>query len=64
MRACVQLGAIPPAQMRYACDPPKTCAEIASCEEALYLLRECGFTRLDQDGDGTPCERLCKNSHR
>lgn len=62
MRACEWSGAIPPAQAKFVCEV-KTCAEIATCEEAYFLLRECGFTRLDQDGDDVPCEQLCK-THR
>lgn len=37
----------------------KTCKQIASCEEAYYLLNQCGFSRLDRDKDGMPCEILC-----
>jgi hypothetical protein len=33
---------------------------MASCEEALFYLRECGLQDMDGDGDGLPCERsLC-----
>ncbi len=35
------------------------CRQMTSCAEAVYLLRQCGVTRLDSDGDGKPCERLC-----
>lgn len=38
----------------------KKCTEIATCNEAKYLLNECGLTLLDRDGDGIPCEALCK----
>ncbi|MCE3028586.1 excalibur calcium-binding domain-containing protein [Salinicola sp. DM10] len=31
-----------------------------SCEEARYHLTQCGNARLDGDGDGTPCEALCR----
>ena len=37
----------------------KTCSMVSSCEEALFLLNECGFHRLDGDKDGIPCEALC-----
>jgi len=30
-----------------------------SCAEARFHLQRCGLTRLDGDGDGTPCEVLC-----
>jgi len=36
-----------------------TCSRIATCEEARYRLDTCGQTRLDGDGDGIPCEKLC-----
>jgi endonuclease YncB( thermonuclease family) len=35
------------------------CGQMNSCEEARYHLRECGLSRLDGDGDGVPCEKLC-----
>ncbi|NOS74331.1 MAG: excalibur calcium-binding domain-containing protein [Methyloglobulus sp.] len=31
-----------------------------SCAEAMYYLKECGAAKLDRDGDGIPCEKLCK----
>jgi hypothetical protein len=36
-----------------------TCGQMASCEEALFYLTQCGVTRVDGDGDGAPCNRLC-----
>jgi hypothetical protein len=55
-----------PAQPRPA-DPPATfrcgerryCSEMRSCAEAMFHFRVCGLHRLDGDGDGVPCERLC-----
>ena len=44
----------------YRCGGRKTCRQIASCEEAYYLLHHCGLSRLDRDGDGIPCELLCQ----
>lgn len=38
----------------------KTCKQMTSCEEARYHLEECGFDRLDRDGDGIPCENVCR----
>lgn len=35
------------------------CAQITSCAEAVYQLRSCGRGRLDSDGDGVPCEKIC-----
>lgn len=37
-----------------------TCGQMASCSEAEYHLRQCGISRLDRDGDGIPCESLCR----
>ncbi|HAS84022.1 MAG TPA: hypothetical protein DCS43_15420 [Verrucomicrobia bacterium] len=33
---------------------------MADCAEARRYLNECGLTRLDGDGDRTPCEALCR----
>lgn len=38
----------------------KRCKNIKTCDEARYLLKECGLTYLDNDGDGVPCESLCR----
>ncbi len=43
-----------------ACGGKQYCRQMASCEEALFYLRECGLQDMDGDGDGLPCERsLC-----
>ncbi|AHM59212.1 micrococcal nuclease [Flammeovirgaceae bacterium 311] len=47
-------------KQQYNCGSKTKCSEITSCKEALFYLRECGLTRLDGDGDGVPCEGLCK----
>ena len=44
---------------RYRCGRKLYCSQMSSCEEALFYLRNCGLKRLDGDGDGIPCERLC-----
>lgn len=36
------------------------CSQMTSCDEAYYYLREVGLSRLDGDGDGVPCESLCR----
>lgn len=58
---------IPPWEWRHgngarksACDPAPACDRIASCAEARRLLAECGPVGLDGDGDGAPCERICR----
>jgi hypothetical protein len=35
-------------------------SEMVSCAEARFYLKECGLARLDGDGDGVPCESLCR----
>lgn len=44
----------------FSCSVRKTCGQMTSCAEARYHLTECGNTRLDRDGDGVPCESLCR----
>ncbi len=42
------------------CGQKRYCREMASCDEAIFYLRECGLSALDRDGDGVPCEALCR----
>lgn len=42
-----------------SCSAKRFCSQMSSCDEAVYHLRVCGQRRLDGDGDGKPCERLC-----
>lgn len=42
------------------CGNKRTCREMASCEEARMYLTQCGVSSLDRDGDGVPCETLCR----
>jgi len=42
------------------CDVKKHCREMSSCEEAIAYLHDCDLQALDGDGDGIPCERLCR----
>ena len=51
-----QLGAIPEVE----CGTKQSCAKMTSCEEAIAFLRQCKLTRIDGDGDGIPCEKLCR----
>lgn len=48
-----------PAAIGQSCGTKTYCREMTSCADALYHLKECGLTRLDGDGDGSPCESLC-----
>ena len=43
------------------CGAKHYCREMASCEEALGHLRQCGVTSLDGDRDGMPCEQICRD---
>lgn len=51
-----------PPPSSFTCGAPKTCRQMASCEEALFQLRQCAATRIDGDDDGIPCEALCRGS--
>ena len=42
------------------CGNKHRCSEMASCDEAKHYLAACGVTSLDKDGDGIPCEMLCR----
>ena len=44
----------------FACGTKTYCREMASCEEAYFYLQQCALTRLDGDGDGMPCEAMCR----
>jgi endonuclease YncB( thermonuclease family) len=43
-----------------SCGTKRYCKEMTSCDEAKYYLTRCGLSLLDGDGDGVPCEVLCK----
>ncbi|MDU7561420.1 MAG: excalibur calcium-binding domain-containing protein [Acinetobacter baumannii] len=38
---------------------PRYCKEMVSCAQAKAALK-CGNSRLDRDGDGIPCENVCR----
>lgn len=42
------------------CGRKHLCKEMRSCAEALFHLNECAVRTLDGDGDGVPCEQLCR----
>lgn len=44
----------------FTCGSKRYCKEMTTCEEARFYLTQCGLSRLDGDGDGVPCEALCK----
>ena len=43
----------------FACGSKSRCSQMTSCAEAKFYLRSCRATRLDGDGDGVPCEKIC-----
>jgi deoxyribonuclease-1 len=48
------------ASTEFSCSTRKTCGAMSSCEEAIFHLNQCGNGRLDGDGDGVPCESICR----
>lgn len=47
-------------QVGFTCGTKTKCAQMSSCEEAYFYLQTCGLGRLDRDGDGVPCEVICR----
>jgi len=41
----------------FQCADKIYCSEMSSCAEAKFYLHNCPGTKMDGDGDGTPCER-------
>lgn len=41
------------------CGSKRVCNQMASCDEAVQYLQQCGMRGLDRDGDGTPCDTIC-----
>ncbi len=42
------------------CKSTITCKEMQTCSQAMFYFKECGLSFLDNDGDGIPCENVCK----
>lgn len=40
------------------------CKQMTSCAEAYHYLKECGRSSFDRDGDGVPCENVCKGAKK
>jgi hypothetical protein len=36
--------------------------QMTSCADARRALIECGWSKLDGDGDGVPCEAVCRRN--
>ena len=52
--------AAPTASSGFSCSGKRYCKEMSSCAEAKFYLVSCGVKSLDGDGDGMPCEKLCR----
>lgn len=48
------------AKQTMQCGSKRYCREMTSCAEAKHYLNVCGVSRLDRDGDGVPCESICR----
>lgn len=42
-----------------SCEAKPKCRQMASCDEAMNWLKQCGGEGIDGDRDGIPCERMC-----
>lgn len=62
-RVSTRTPANPPALAQKSvgrCGEKRFCKEMADCTEARYFLNVCRVKQLDGDGDGRPCESLCR----
>ncbi|MDC1287539.1 thermonuclease family protein [Gammaproteobacteria bacterium] len=48
------------AEVDTQCGSKRYCREMTSCAEATFYLRQCGRSSMDGDGDGVPCESICR----
>lgn len=55
-----QAQAFSMARADFRCGSKHYCKEMTNCAEAKFYLDVCGGSRLDGDGDGIPCEALCR----
>lgn len=51
---------IVPKSSSASCGSKTTCGQMNNCAEARHYLNVCGLSRLDRDGDGVPCESICR----
>ncbi|WP_337958764.1 MULTISPECIES: excalibur calcium-binding domain-containing protein [Candidatus Accumulibacter] len=42
---------------QFKCDGRTHCAQMTSCAEATYFLKNCPGTKMDGNYDGIPCEK-------
>lgn len=45
---------------KWQCGSKTKCSEMQSCDEAKFYLAKCGVASLDGNGDGIPCNALCR----
>ena len=43
-----------------ACGKKRYCSQMVTCEEAKFYFTQCRIKTLDKNGDGVPCENLCR----
>ncbi len=44
----------------FSCRGKRTCKQMLTCAEARFYLRTCRVRSLDGNGDGIPCNSLCR----
>ena len=44
----------------YRCTGKQHCSQMESCGEARFYQQHCPGTKMDGDGDGEPCEDMCR----
>lgn len=49
-----------PGGQSVVCGSKRYCRQMSSCKEATAYLRQCRVLSLDGDGDGVPCDSLCR----
>ena len=49
-----------PTASGFTCGAKRYCREMTSCAEARFYFTQCGRARMDGDGDGIPCESICR----
>lgn len=57
-RAATAVPAVPAtASVGYRCDGRTRCAQMRSCTEATFFLKNCAGVHMDGNHDGVPCEQ-------
>jgi len=50
-------AALEPVAQEFRCDGRTHCAQMTSCDEAIFFIKNCPNTQMDGNGDGVPCEK-------